>query len=443
MDSKDHIKKTVIEFLPDADEIESSPLPPVARGTLYVLIVALISFLTWAIFTQVDRVVVAKGRLVTPLPNIVVQPLETAIIESLDVRIGQIVQKGEQLATLDPTFAEADQTQLKNRLESLNTQMLRLKAELSGEKESGSATESQDTQLQVQLDAERKANYKAQQMHLSQKIAQLHATISTNLHDQEALAIKLKPIQEIEAMQNSLLNKQFGARLQMLESQQKRLEVERDLQLAKNHERELKSELAALESEKLMFDKGWRQKIMEDLLATERESNELQEQLLKAEKRHRLVKLSSPANSVVLEIAKLSTGSVIKAAETLFTLVPLDAELEAEVQVDSMDVGYIALGDASKIKMDAYPFQRHGALDAKVRTISEDAFRRETAGSGIDAYYLSRIDLGSSHLKNMSAKSRLLPGMTLSAEIVVGKRSVISYLIWPITKGLNESIHEP
>ena len=443
MDSKDIIKTTVIEFLPDADEIESSPLPPVARGTLYVLVMALFSFLMWAIFTQVDRVVVAKGRLVTPLPNIVVQPLEMAIIESLDVRIGQIVQKGEQLATLDPTFAEADQTQLKNRLESLSTQMRRLKSELSGTKESSGSSDDTDTRLQVQLDGERKANYKAQQTHLSQKIAQLHATILTNLHDQEALARKLKPIQEIEAMQNNLLNKQFVARLQMLESQEKRMEVERDLQLAKNHERELKSELAALETEKLIFDKGWKQKIVEDLLATERESKELQEQLLKAEKRHRLVKLAAPANAVVLDVAKLSTGSVIKAAETLFTLVPLDAELEAEVQVDAADVGYIALGDVSKIKMEAYPFQKHGTLDAKVRTISEDAFRRESAGTGIDAYYLSRIDLGSAHLKNMSAKSRLLPGMTLSAEIVVGKRSVISYLLWPITKGLNESIHEP
>jgi len=443
MDNKNFIKTTVIEFLPDADEIERSPIPPIARGTLYVFLLALITFLIWAIYTQVDRVVVAKGRLVTPLPNIVVQPLETAIIESLDVRIGQIVQKGEQLATLDPTFAEADQTQLKDRLDSLNTQMLRLKAELSGGKDLGANNDSVDTQLQAQLDAERKANYKAQQKHLFEKIAQLHATISTNLHDQEALAIKLKPIQEIEAMQNSLLSKQLGARLQMLESQQKRLDVERELQLAKNHERELKSELAALESEKSMFERGWRQKIMEDLLSTERESNELQEQLLKAEKRHRLVTLSSPANAVILDIAKLSTGSVIRAAETFFTLVPLEAELEAEVQIDSLDVGYIALGDESKIKIDAYPFQRHGALHAKVRTISEDAFRRESAGSGIDAYYLSRIDLGDSQLKNMSAKARLLPGMTLSAEIVVGKRSVISYLIWPITKGLNESIHEP
>ncbi|MCX7177984.1 MAG: HlyD family secretion protein, partial [Proteobacteria bacterium] len=108
------------------------------------------------------------------------------------------------------------------------------------------------------------------------------------------------------------------------------------------------------------------------------------------------------------------------------------------------DVGYVKIGDAVHLKFDAVPFQRHGDIISKVRTISEDAFRRETAqGQGLDAYYLSRIELGKASLKNMPEKARLLPGMTLSAEIVVGKRSVISYLLWPLTKSLSESIREP
>ena len=96
------------------------------------------------------------------------------------------------------------------------------------------------------------------------------------------------------------------------------------------------------------------------------------------------------------------------------------------------------------IKLDAFPFQKHSALDGKVRTISEDAFRRDSGAPGaLDAYYLSRIAYGDSKLKKMPDKARLLPGMTLSAEIVVGKRSVMSYLIWPLTKAMNESIREP
>jgi HlyD family secretion protein len=166
--------------------------------------------------------------------------------------------------------------------------------------------------------------------------------------------------------------------------------------------------------------------------------------LQKADRRNRLVTLTAPIDAVVLEIAKLSPGSVVREAETFFTLVPLNAPLEAEVHIDSLDVGYIKLGGATHIKVDAFPFQRHGTLDAKVRTLSEDAFKRETPSkSASEAYYLARIELGAIGLKNMTDGARLLPGMTLTAEIVVGQRSVLSYMAWPLTKGISEAAREP
>ncbi|HEY5799758.1 MAG TPA: HlyD family secretion protein, partial [Burkholderiaceae bacterium] len=132
-------------------------------------------------------------------------------------------------------------------------------------------------------------------------------------------------------------------------------------------------------------------------------------------------------------------------AETFFTIVPIGAEMEAEVQIDSVDVGYIRPGDMAHIKLDAFPFQRHGSLDAKVRTVSEDAFRRDNPepGARSSAFYLSRVTYGTSRLREMGKHTRLLPGMTLQAEIVVGKRTVISYLLWPLRKTVAESIREP
>ena len=126
--------ETVIEFLPDADEIERRPLPRSARATLYVMFAMIVIFIIWASVFKVDRVVVAKGHLITPLPNVVVQPLETAVIQSIDVQVGQVVKKGQKLATLDSTFAEADQAQLRNHIESLDNQTERLKAELAGQR---------------------------------------------------------------------------------------------------------------------------------------------------------------------------------------------------------------------------------------------------------------------------------------------------------------------
>ena len=96
------------------------------------------------------------------------------------------------------------------------------------------------------------------------------------------------------------------------------------------------------------------------------------------------------------------------------------------------------------LKLDSYSFQRHGTIDGKVVSISENAFKRDTQQrGGVDAYYLGRIAMDKPSLKNILPGTRLLPGTTLSAEIVVGQRSVMSYLVWPLTKGLNEAIREP
>ena len=449
-----------MEFLPDADAIERTPLPWVLRATTHVLALTFFAFIVWATFSEVERIVVAQGRLVNPLPNIVVQPLETSIIQKIHVRVGQIVKKGEILATLDPTFAQADEAQLRTRLQSLDTQTRGLNAELlppvtpskarANDKTKGKPKEKEpekdtDANLQAQLSAERQANYSAQLNRLEQNIARVKATMDTNRRDQQVMAQRMKSLVELEAMQETLMAQNFGARMQLLEARDRRLAAEREMEMARSKEIELKSELSTLEAEKIAFMRSWRQKTMEELLNTARDRDGIKEQLQKADKRKQLVSLVSPVDAVVLDMAKLSEGSVVQGAEQMFTLVPLGAELEAEVRIDSMDIGYIKTGDSTHLKLDAFPFQKHGALEGRIRTISEDAFRRDAAGNsgGLDAYYLSRISFTGSALRNMNEKMRLLPGMTLSAEIVVGKRSVMSYLLWPLTKAMNESIREP
>ena len=437
---------TDIEFLPDADEIERRPLPPYARITVHVLAAMLVCFLVWSSFAEIDEVVKAQGRLATPLSNIVVQPIETSIIRSIDVRVGQVVRKGERLATLDPTDADADQAQLRLKFDSLDTQVKRLEAELTGRAapaESGQLTA--DTQLQDKLAEERRANFAAQMARLDENIAKTRASLDTNVRDQQVLGDRTKSLREVETMQERLVDQKFGAKVNLLDARNKRMEVERDYTLAKNQEPQIRRELAGLEAEKQAFVNGWRQKIMEDMLNLTRERDATAEQIKKGTLRRDKVILTAPADAMVQDIAKLSQGSVAQAAEKLFTLVPLGTALDAEVQIDSLDVGHVKPGDKVHIKLDAFPFQKHGTLEAKVRTLSEDAFKRDTTNMamGTDAYYVSRIDLGASRLKNMDPHARLLPGMTLTAEIVVGKRTVLSYLLWPLTKGLDEAIREP
>jgi HlyD family secretion protein len=438
--------QTEIEYLPDADEIERSPVPPLAQATVKIMALAFASACAWSALAKVDLIVTAHGHLLNPTQNVVVQPMETATVKTVDVKLGQVVKAGDTLATLDPTFVGADRNQLQQKLVSLETQLAGLEDEISSAAARARKPGGTDSDLQAALMNERRANYLAQQNRLTEGIAKNQAALSTNLQDQKLIRSRLDSIKEIESMQEKMVAQKFGAPLQYLEAKQRAQQVEQELQVAQSREQEIRSELAAVKSEKMAFERSWRQKTMEEMLSLSRERDSTREQLQKADRRQTLINITSPIDGVVLEIAKLSPGSVVREAETFFTLVPLGTTLEAEVQIDSADIGYIKLNDDVHLKVDSFPFQRHGMLEGKVRTISQDAFKRDgslskTAQS--EAYYNSRLTLTQTELKNMNENARLLPGMTLSAEIVVGKRSVLSYIVWPLTKGLNEAIREP
>jgi HlyD family secretion protein len=436
--------------LADADEIEQRPPDAIARSTLYVVAALMLVMIIWASVSDVDKIVVARGKLVTPLPNIVIQPLETSVLQSLDVRVGQVVKKGERLAVLDPTFASADLEQARARHGSLSAEVARLESELT--LNSGSAApraNSEDQRLHANLLSERRANFQAHLRQLDESLSRLKASLVTNQKDQEILEARAKSLLEIEGMQQKLVDAQYGAKLKVLESREHRQEIERDLVQTRNRALEIRKEVASTEAQREAFVKEWRQKAFEELVTAKRERDGIAEQLNKAERRQSLVYLVAPADAVVLEIAKRSVGSVLREAEPLFTLVPLNAPLEAEVQINSEDVGLVKVGDPSRIKIDAFPYQRHGIVDGAVRHISEDAFSRDNpaqiaaAARQSEAYYLSRIDLGPIKLEKVPKNTRLLPGMTLTAEVVIGQRKVISYFLYPILRTLDESIREP
>ncbi|MGQ9367156.1 HlyD family type I secretion periplasmic adaptor subunit [Azospirillum sp. A39] len=436
-----------LEFLSDADAIEARPMPMAARSTLYALVALIVAAVAWAAVSEIDRVVTARGKLVTTPATIVIQPLETSVVRDVNVKVGQVVHRGDTLVTLDSTFTTADVAQLKTRLNSLDAQVGRLDAELAGGDGGHLAEGTPDERLQKSLFRERQAFRQAKRNLYDENVGRIRALQQTNTRDQAVLRERVKAMAEVESMREELHQRQTGSKLLMLESREDRLEVEQELQRALNKEFELRQELAVVEAERQSFEQEWQQKAVEELVAAKRERDSIAEQLAKAERRSELVVMTAPSDAVVLEIAKRSRGSVAREAEPLVTLVPLDAPLEAEVQIEARDVGYLRAGDHARIKIDAFPFQKHGTVPADLRTISEDAFSRDSkaanAEQGSEAYYMGRLDLGAIDLRGVGDGSRLLPGMTLSAEISVGKRTVLSYFLYPLLRGLDESIREP
>jgi hemolysin D len=155
--------------------------------------------------------------------------------------------------------------------------------------------------------------------------------------------------------------------------------------------------------------------------------------------------MRAPTDSVVLEIGKSSVGAVLAPGELLASLVPLNAELVVEGQVGAQDLGFVAIGDRVTIKFDSFPYIRHGFGHGRVQTISEDAFRQDpdTRAPLQMPFFRSRISIDELAMRNLPNEFRLVPGMPVTADIIVGQRTMLGYLFQRIMPTLQEGMREP
>ena len=430
-------------FQKDTEAIQNAPDPFLARITLHLLALFVIGAITWASLSYLDKIVASQGKVISTEPNVMVQPLEMAAIKQVLVRAGDVVHRGQVLATLDPTFTQADVLQLESRLANADAQIARLEAEhdgtpfVAGNDRYGYGT------LQQALWRERQAQYQSQMQNYEEKLARLRSNVSKYEMDRVHLNERLKVVREIESMRSSLMATQVGSKLNLLQATSDRIDIERNLVLNQNELQGNRHDLQAQLAERDVFIQQWNGKIIEELTTQRNEREALREQLTKARKRQSLVQLDSPVDAIVLEVSpKATPGSIAKEAEPLFTLVPVGAPLEVEANIDARDLAFVQIGDKVRVKLDAYPYMQHGSLEGEVATISEDSFSNKENANGV-LFYRARIRLLSTTLDNVPSNFRLIPGMPLTADIKVGERRIITYFLRPILRGFDESLREP
>ena len=436
-------EQAINDFQGETAEITGSPEPTTARAVVWALAAMLVLFIVLASVMKLDRVVTAQGRIVSQSPTIVVQPLEISIIRSLDARAGQTVRRGQVLATLDPTFSSADVAQLERQSSKLTAEITRLKAEAKGEP-FAAAGDDPDMLLEESIWRYRQAEYTAKLANFDQRMATLQATIKSNQADAEHFRSRLKIVGEIETMRRTLEKNQTGSRLNSLIASDTRVETERNLSLSENTIRTSSHDLEALRAEREVYIQQWRTTLLTDLSTRQVDLERVREELSKAQRRRDLVELRAVDDAVVLEVGKYSVGSVVESAQPIYTLMPLNATLEVEAEIAGIDQGFVKPGDEVQVKLDAYRYVEHGMAKGVVKTISEDAFtHREDQSQAPRPFFRTRIELTGVELRNVPSDFRLVPGMPLTADIVVGKRTIMAYLVEGALRSSLEGLREP
>jgi HlyD family secretion protein len=294
--------------------------------------------------------------------------------------------------------------------------------------------------LQAGLQAQRAA-FVATRLRALDEEMQGQRTAIRALEDADAAAAEQVAIaRDIEALRARLLEGQIGSRLALLDARARRIAAEQQREQDRSRLDTLRHALAQKQAERQAFLDDWRRQALEDVARLRAELARVDEAHGKAVRLAELTTIVAPADGTVLEVARRSAGSILREAEPLVTLVPAGAPLIAEVALRSADVGHARPGDAAVVKVDAFPWQRHGALHGRLRAIAQDS-RGEDGAPAAPAMALHRAQVVLD--APMLSGGVPMPGMTVTAEIHVGSRSLLGTLLQPLIRGARESLREP
>jgi HlyD family secretion protein len=395
-----------------------------------------------------DRVVSSPGKIIPERLLNVYQALDPSIIRTINVREGQEVEKGQELATLDPTFAAADVQQSRLQIISLEAQIARDEAQLSRQPLVYPVSNDLDvlryTALNKSYYDQQVAQFKSQLESYEAKIRQTEATVQKYRTDQSQYQQRSDIAKKIEDMRTILAEHGSGSELNKLIAQDQHVDLVRNLEYDQNSLIEAQQTLASLNADKQSFIQQWNTNLSQDLVSARGALDSAKAQLEKAVKHQDLVRWSAAEPSIVLTVAKLSVGSVLKEGDVLFTLMPANTPLEAEARVASRSIGFVQAGEHCTLKIDAFNYMEHGTAEGTVRWISDGAFSTdEDTGQAVDPFYKVRCSIEAVHFENVGPNFRLIPGMTLTADMKVGRRSVLAYVLSGVLRGFDESMREP
>ena len=370
-----------------------------ASWAIYLMLAALATGIGWAAVAKVDMITRGEARVIPEGREQVIASLEGGILRELLVREGDAVKAGQPLALLDPTRVEAVQAEGQARRLALRAAIARATAESTGQP--------------LRFDAELKDAKDARG-----PVAAETASFQTRQKAlQEAVAITQRSLGLLEkelAVAESMSAKGLMSEVEVMRVRRQVNDLNLQVQERLNrHRQDASVELARLQTDLAQLDEN--QVVRDD-----------------AVKRTTLV---SPVNGLVKQIRTHTVGGVVGGGAPLMEIVPVGDKVLVEMRVKPADIGFLRVGQAAEVKLSAYEFTVYGSLSGKVVTISPDALGDPERAQATDGtWYRALVEADRSSLQAGGKPLAAIPGMTGTAEVNVGERTVLSYLLRPMLK---------
>jgi len=421
------------------EEAGSSGLIRVAMVTICLVICA---FIGWAYVTNVDEVAVTSGEIVPTGQVQSMQHLEGGIISDILIKEGELVEKEQVLIRLDPSGAATELNQTKARRAALELQAERLRALGTGREPDFSFVGSEYNKLVedqiVIYDSQIEAAENRRKVLVSQ-IEQRKQELALFEEQEETLSrdadLKLEELK----LREELFKKGLTSKIVYLDAKRAVNDVRGELanMLVERQRTEESLDEAHRKLEEL--DTNSKEQNLNEMGIVTNELAQINESLSRLFDRVRRLEISAPVRGIVKGLKFFTVGGVIPPGAVILEIVPLDKELVVETKITTRDVGHVKIGQPVTIKVTTYDFARYGGVSGELREVSATTFVDEATG---DPYYRGLVSMDRGYVGFDPEINRILPGMTVQADIKTGRKTLLEYLLKPVVSSVKTAFRE-
>lgn len=412
---------------------------------VWMIFLCLAAVVVWAYLAVLDEVVRGSGKVIPSSQVQVVQNLEGGIIEQIEVVEGELVAPGQILLTIDDTRFDSSLQENRVRSLSLQAKLARLQAEAEGLDSMPEAPAESGKGMPLiyeqerQLFAERRSELDANHRILGQQVAQKKHAIAEMSARRSRLSRSLQFTERELKVTRPLRDQGAVSEVEILRLQRQVNDLRGELDETKLAILGAGAELEEAEQRQIELDAGFRKEVRVELNEVSAELNAFNASNVALEDRVRRTQVRSPIRGVVKSLSVRTVGGVVQPGMDLVEIVPVGESLLVEAKVNPRDIAFLRPELPAKVKLTAYDFAIYGGLEAQVEHISADTFLEENG----DPYYLVRVRTTEPTLVRGGKPFSIIPGMTAEVDILVGEKTVLSYLLKPVLRARENALREP
>jgi adhesin transport system membrane fusion protein len=382
----------------DVQESLLTQTTPGSRLVLHLIAAVLIGGLVWAYFARVEEITQGEAKVISKSREQVIQSLEGGILAQMNVREGDVVEKGEVLLKIDATRAQASYRETLSKVIGLKASITRLRAEAYQQPlEFDDMVKTDPAVMRQEIQA-----YNARKNALSESVSGL----------QRSYDLSMREIQLAEP----LAAKGLMSEVEILRMRRQANEIKSQIvERTNRYQAEANAELAKFELE----------------------LSQTSENLVGRADVVERTTITAPVHGTVKNVRVNTQGGVIQPGEHILEIVPLEDQLLVEGKIRPSDVAFLHPGLAATVKITAYDYAIYGGLKGTVEHISPDTLKddqKAAAGRGDDTYYRVLILTEKSSLEAGGKSLPIIPGMVATVEIRTGEKTILDYLLKPVLK---------